>query len=233
MPVLFRSVIAATALVLLAGCSSGSADASGAPVPSSSPVPERPAGRVLTAAQARAAVPPLDVLPGGWRTDPGGGMRSSVQVSGAVQPPRCQPLVDRLYRARSAAAGAVAAAATARYRGPRNGPYLSVRVESYEVVAGDGLDRMARSLADCPRFRTAAGGAEFTATPLSFDSLGDETLALRVLGTAGSSPYTLDFVAARVGHNTVTVRQVSLGATADADVVQEVASAAVHQLPGG
>jgi hypothetical protein len=128
---------------------------------------------------------------------------------------------------------AVAASATGQYRGSASGPYVSVTVESYTGATTTELfEEAARALADCPRFGSAAGGTEFTASPLSFPRLGDESLALRFLGTADSRPFALDLVAVRVGHNTVTAQQVSLGDTADVDVLQRVADAAVSQLPG-
>jgi hypothetical protein len=235
MPMLLRSAVALVAVVLLAGCTGGADAEAGVaqPVPASA-VPERPAGRVLTAAQARAAVPPLALLPVGWTTDAGRRLPSPADTSATVEPARCQPLFDQLYRQRDSSDRVLATSATGQYRGSGTGPYLSVTVESYEDgAAAELFDRAGRALADCPRFGSASGRLEFTASPLSFPRLGDETLTLRFLGTAGGRPFALDFVAVRMGHNSVTAQQVSLDGTADPEVLRRVATAAVGQLPGG
>jgi hypothetical protein len=41
----------------------------------------------------------------------------------------------------------------------------------------------------------------------------------------------VDFVAIRVGHNSITAQQVSRGATADAETLQRAARAALDRLP--
>jgi hypothetical protein len=238
----------ALAVTLLAGCggsppraaagsaasapaSTGTGSPAGASTGTDSP---DPAGRTLTAAEARAVVPPAAVLPAGWRVDRDRGLPSPLDATATIDPPRCQALFDQLHRTRETTNAAIAASAEGSFRARDAGPFLTVTVESYGRPAAAGLfDRAATALADCPRFTGTIGGvaADFRASPLNLPRLGDETLSLRFIGTTGARPFTLDFVAIRVGHNSITAQQVSLGATADAQVLQRAATAALRRLP--
>jgi hypothetical protein len=249
MPTPLRSLaVPALALALLAGCGGGetpepagtsTASPAGAAVSSADAVPPAeetadPAGRTLTAAQARGVIPPAAVLPSGWRADRDRGLPSPLDATAKIEPSRCQVLFDQLHRVRKTTNAAIATSATGWFRARDSGPFLSVTVESYARPVATGLfDRAATALADCPRFTGTVGGvaADFRASPLGFPRHGDETLSLRFIGTAGSRPFTLDFVAIRVGHNSITAQQVSRGSTADAVVLQRAAKAALERLP--
>ncbi|HEY0487305.1 MAG TPA: hypothetical protein VGD72_13750 [Mycobacteriales bacterium] len=240
MRALHRSITlpAAAALLLLAGCSTGSeagttATSSAQPAPTGSVrVESSPAGRALTAAEVRAVVPPLALFPAGWRVDHGGGLPSPADTSATVSPARCQALFDQLHRQRRDAGASVATSAEGDFESPDSSRHVSVAVDSYADTAAEDLFRTAaEALADCPRFRsTAATPAEFRASPLPFPRLGEETLALRFNGTAGSRPFTLDFVAFRVGRTAVTAQQVTFGATVDPQLLERLANAALRQL---
>jgi hypothetical protein len=244
------AVPAALALILLAGCGGGdtreatatttaaterSATATGGQDSGAADTASAsPAGRTLTAAEARAVLPPAAVLPGGWRADRDRGLPSPVDAAATIDPPRCQALFDRLHRTRKATNAAIATSAERSFTAGGSGPFLTVTVESYARPVAAGLfDRAATALADCPAFTGTVAGvaADFRASPLGFPRLGDETLSLRFIGTAESRPFTVDFVAIRVGHNSITAQQVSRGATADAETLQRAARAALDRLP--
>ena len=238
-------VVPVLALVLLAGCGDGgggspasasdrsAATGTGSTGAGDTP-PASPAGRTLTAAEARAVVPPAAVLPAGWRVDRDRGLPSPLDAGATIDPSRCQALFDQLHRTRQATKSAIAASAEGAFRARDTGPFLTLAVESYARPVAAGLfDRAATALADCPRFSGTVDGvaADFRTSPLGFPRLGDETLSLRFIGTAASRPFTLDFVAIRVGRNTVTAQLVSHGSTADAQVLQRAATAALQRLP--
>ncbi|HEV7826756.1 MAG TPA: hypothetical protein VGP02_17825 [Mycobacteriales bacterium] len=229
---------AVAATLLLTGC--GTQSEAAAPQsprteqPSAVPSePGTPAGRILTAAQARDVIPPLALFPAGWRVDPSGGLPSPADSSATISPARCQALFDQLHRQQRDAGDAVAASAERNFRSRDGNRFVAVAVNSYTDAAAEDLFRTAaEALADCPQFRsTGAVPAEFRASPLSFPRLGEERLALRFIGAVGPRPFTLDFVAVRVGRNTVTAQVVSFGKDADPVLLERVANTAVRQLP--
>lgn len=228
---------AAAALALLAGCSSGAEAGSPSTSSSTGATPAMAANssaRTPTAAEVRAAVPPLAELPAGWRIDTSDGMPSPADAQAKVSPPKCQALFDQLHRQRKDAGEDIATAAERHYRSPDSTRFVSVSVDGYAGTAAENLfGAAAEALADCPRFQStaAADPAQFRASPLSFPRLGDETLALRFLGTARSRPFTLDFVAVRVGRTSITAQQLSFGDRADADLLVKLATSSVRALP--
>ena len=239
MPTLLRRLaVPALALVLLTGCSDGTPDtAEPSPVAAGSAAvegPRDPAGRTMTAAQTRGVIPPVAVLPGGWRVDRDRGFPSPTDARAEIDPPRCQTLFDELHRAHKASGSAVAASAEGFFRARDTGPFLSVTVDSYARPVTVGVfDKAATALADCPRFTGTVDGiaAEFRASPLELPRVGDESLALRFIGETGSRPFTLDFIAVRIGNNSITAQQVSRGATADPAPLRRMVSAALQRLP--
>jgi hypothetical protein len=194
---------------------------------------EAPPGRPLTATQARDAVPPLAVFPAGWRTDTTGGLPSPAEATAEISPARCQVLFDQLHRERQDSGDEMAASAAGKYRSKDGTRFVAVDVRSYETAAAEDLfGKAAQALADCPRFAsTGSKPAEFRASPLSFQRLGEENLALRFTGTAAGRPFTLDFVAVRVGRNTITAQEVTFGRSVDPRLLERVATSAVRALP--
>jgi uncharacterized protein YceK len=228
------AVPATAALVLLSGCGSDVETAAPAPSASAQTTSAVASGRTLTAAEVHAAIPPLALLPDGWKIDPSSDLPSPADAEAEVAPARCQALFDQLHEKREEADDAIAADADEHYRSDDGTRFLSVVVESYESTAAEDLfGAAARALADCPRFRSTEDNdpAEFKASPLSFSRYGDETLALRFVGTAASRPFTLDFVAVRVDRTTITAQEISYGGTADPDLLSKVVSSAVRELP--
>jgi hypothetical protein len=229
---------AVAAVLLLTGCTAGS-EAAVTPETEQTraavTAPEQltPAGRILTAAQARSVIPPLALFPAGWRVDSGGGLPSPADSSATISPQRCQTLFDQLHRQRRESGDAVEASAEGSFKARDSSRFVTVAVDSYAGAHAEDLFRTAaEALTDCSRFRsTAAEPAEFRASPLSFPRLGEETFALRFNGSAGDRPFTLDFVAVRIGRNTVTAQVVSFGDTADPRLLERVANTAVRQLP--
>jgi hypothetical protein len=195
---------------------------------------EPTSGRTLTEDEVHAAIPPLALLPAGWKIDTSSDLPSPADADAEVAPERCQALFDQLSEQRDESDDDIAAAADGKYRSGDSTRFLSISVESYETTAAEDLfGAAAKALADCPRFRSTdeADPAEFRASPLSFLRYGDETLALRFIGSAGSRPFTLDFVAVRTGRTSIIAQQVSYGATADAGTLAKVVSSAVRELP--
>jgi hypothetical protein len=191
-------------------------------------------GRTPTTAEVRAAIPTLAELPVGWKLDTSDGMPSPADARAKVSPQKCQVLFDQLHRQRDDSDDDIAAAAERHYRSADSTHFVSVSVEGYAGTAAEDLfGAAAEALADCPRFQSTASAdpAEFRASPLSFRRLGDETLALRFLGTARSRPFTLDFVAVRVGRTNITAQQMSFGDSVDPEVLVKLATSAVRALP--
>jgi len=236
-------VVAAALLGLATGCQAAAPDRattlSGSPAPtasaSASASQERTGGGTLDAAQVSSALPVVTDLPTGWTTDPAKTAlgESAEDDDDTVAPPSCRAVFDRLDRK---GAPAATAEASAGFTKGGLGPFLGVKISSFasDVPAGT-LSAVARALDQCPTFSVVDdkdGAVTFTATPLSFPRLGDETLAFRLSATLDNTPFTSDLVVVRVGRTTVTVTQIGLSATGtDPAAGEQAARTAVRKLP--
>ena len=113
------------------------------------------------------------------------------------------------------------------------GPFLGVEVSSYDdEVPDDQFAQVIDALADCPKFSVDDGEsvAKFHATALSFPNYGEESLALRMTGTADDFAFGLDFVAIRVGHNIVGLTQMGIGGSAGIGPLKKAAKVTMRNL---
>ena len=112
------------------------------------------------------------------------------------------------------------------------GPYLAVGISSYSgEMKDEQFAAVVEAFNDCPSFTVtdADGPAKFTASPLSFPNLGDETLALRFAASAQDTDFEVDAISVRVGHNVISVLQIAL-AGLDSGASEKAALSALANL---
>lgn len=191
------------------------------------------AGERLTKAQIKAAIPPVGVLPAGWSVDPEEtltGDDENDESDDVVRPKRCAVVfesLDELDATEPAAEGGVT------YMAGMLGPFLGVEISSYEdEVPDDQFAQVLGALGKCPKFSVDDGEsvAKFQATSLSFPNYGEESLALRMTGTADDFAFAMDFVAIRVGHNIVGLTQMGIGGPAAIAPLKRAAKATMTNL---
>jgi hypothetical protein len=239
------TVLTVLAAALLASCSSGgsassvsSAGASsGSPTPISSAAASH-AGRLLTAAQAKAALPQVSDLPGNWTAAPSSAQQGLDQLlpSGPAvktQPARCASVLQQLDEASSRPADASAGAV---FLGGLTGPFLAVLVKSYAAGGTGEIVSGARSAwTSCPSFtiEDSSGTTTVALSDLTFPALGDARYATQIsLDEAGSTGW-VTLAAVAVGNTLVTVTELQVDGAPDPAAVQAAARAVLDRLAAG
>jgi hypothetical protein len=166
--------------------------------------PEATAGDPLTEAQIKAALLTVQDMPTGWagqKPEPEG------DDNDVIEPQECQAALDAIE---DMTGGKPKAKGNAAFN--KGGPFgvtIEQGIESYADEIPDGaLQKVAATFSKCPEFTsTDAEGTktEFTVSALSFPNLGDQTLALSLVGTSEGFTVYLNAVSVVMGHNTVGI----------------------------
>ena len=243
------TVVALSAVVVIAGCSGGERSdrartvqgteaqesSAGAEASSDESQMADPAGEVLSKSDARAALPLVSDLPTGWSTDPDdvAGDDDDDDDSGDVyRPARCGRLFDALDRDDDPDKQLVEVDSS--FRKSELGPYLNVSVASFEdEVQQEPFDDLVDALGECPKFSVTdeEGTYSMAAAPLSFPNLGDDTLALRFSARRDGTNFEMDFVAVRSGHNVIGATQIALLGV-DTAATEQALRAVVSRIVG-
>jgi hypothetical protein len=203
--------------------------------PDSDDAPDEAAGRLLTAEEARAALPTVADLPTGWSVDPEATVTSDGDEGDdsdtIYEPAACRDIFDSLDTDTFQDS---ATEENADFSAGALGPFLGVTIASYdEAFPEDTFSQLVGALAQCPEFTTTdtdGTTTDFSAQPLSFPNLGDETVALRLNATSEELSFGFDLVGVRVGNNVITLGQIAVGGAADASVLEDVARGTLERL---
>lgn len=185
------------------------------------------AGRVLSAAEIRAALPTVKDLPTGWSRDTEAD--DDEEDDEEISPPRCEDIFGDNTEAKATIDEERA------FEADEWGPFLSAEIGTYEdEIPDDILDEVADALSTCKKFTsTDADGARttFRAEALSFPNLGEETLAVRMKVETEIIPAAIDLVMVRIGHNLILLTNTSLGAQGlDSELLEKVGRQTVERL---
>jgi len=234
-----------TAVLLLAtGCSLTStpeadAESSASPSPGEGGTRERDstapaeeserAGRALSRAETRRLLPTIAALPSGWSRDVDNTLsdhRPDKRI--AARPARCDVFgpLDRAYLA-------AATKSYATFTASPTGPFLGVGVSSDHAVVPDGsLPTAVTMLRGCHRFAVDDGRetTKVIASTLSFPSLGDQTVAVRMVISSPTLAFIDDAVRIRVGHNIVALDAVRFGGRSTTKAMVRAARVAMENL---
>jgi hypothetical protein len=197
------------------------------------------AGRPLDEGGLRAALPAASDLGDGWVDDP---MKTVFETAGAdVTPATCAPLLQKGPEWEEAKQSQ-RARVQANFKRSDNLPppgterhFLGVWAYSFDDPYPAHLfDEAGSRIADCPTFDVrqvdTGSTSSYAASPLSFPTLGDRTLSLRLTIQQTYETFTLDFVMIKIGHNTISVANGTYNGTPDAAVTEEAARAALAGL---
>ncbi|WP_143175272.1 hypothetical protein [Cryptosporangium aurantiacum] len=204
----------------LTGCSDDSDSATkpaavDQPAPSASPSPsEAPEARLLTAAEAKAALPALTDLPGsGWKATPVPAEDGDSQV----EPASCAPLWNQVATDYSGYKPKIAVMENTGYTAEAPGSYTEVlfEVASWTNAADSALPIEAGASADqCASFSATEpdGTYPVTAKKLTPLALGEKQSAIQFTTTVEGITVYFSLYQFAVGHNLVSVLQSSTGA---------------------
>lgn len=247
------AAVTLTCLVALAGCSDdpperagtieGSADDAASSTPdiesaptsaSDSSAQSQPsgddAGRQLTQAETKQALPSVADMPTGWSVDPDNTLGDDGDDDSVIRPARC----DDLFNGLDDLSEDPAATSDVTFTAGALGPFLGVEVSSMpNEVPDDALGAVLDVLDSCSTFKLDDGNevSTLTASPLSFPNLGQESVAVRFDVKSPSADFSFDLIGIRIGHNMVTVTQASFAASAgNIEPVQEAAEITVENL---
>ena len=210
------SVLVATAITLsavLAGCGDDTeapAKAGGdAPAASESAAAEKPEARLLTAEQAKAALPTAADLPGsGWKTAPADPDESHPTVT----PASCSPVMNEISTDFLGYKSKLAAKQNVTFNNEASRRAVLFEVASWTNEADSALPLAAAKLADkCKSFTAAEEGVElaFTAETLTPLPIGEERTAVRLTAAYQGTKVHLTVYQAKIGHNLVSMVQTS------------------------
>jgi hypothetical protein len=242
------AAVLATALAL-AGCSStGQAVTVGnAPKTTKTAAPlEQGSKKVLTTAQATAALPTLAQVGLSWVVgDSSANTGGTASHQMTYTPASCSFSakdggVSDLAIVPSTVTPVVAVKGDFQAAQPADGTTgmsprsLSVSVKSYkDDIDPKRLDQIAARLSKCTTFSSTVSGSGFTAkwnlTPVSLPNYGDGTLAFRMQATLSILVILIDSVQIVAGHNIVTITQSGLGKS-DPELVGNVAKFVMANL---
>lgn len=197
-------VLAALLVVATAGLTAGCELRFGDEAPPAPTVNLERAGRLLTQAETKAAIPgDGSTAPAGYAIAPKNLLKPG-RGDDTVRPARCGALyggVDIDFvesRVRS-------------YTTFRNSDktLLGVGVASKQRLVG--LDAPKRNLGSCRKFEISSEGQTMrvTARPITFPEMGEQTVAFRFTARDHSLVTTYDAVRIQAGHNAIFVDQVS------------------------
>ncbi|WP_143175271.1 hypothetical protein [Cryptosporangium aurantiacum] len=211
------SLLIAAAVALsaaLAGCGSenDSADTADKPATSASPTggAEKPEGRLLTAADAKAALPAISELPGsGWTTAPA----STETTEPKVTPEKCSPVMNEISTDYTGYKSKLAARENITFTNEAAGQTeLLFEVASWTNEADSQLPLTAAQLVEnCKTFSATEEGLtlEFTAETLTPLQIGEQQAAVRLAAEFQGTKIYLTVFEARIGHNLISMVQTS------------------------
>lgn len=191
------------------------------------------AGRQLSKAEAKAALPRVSSLPAGWSVDPENTLTGPDEDDSAddkITPERCAVIFEGLEELDAAKPTAEAGVT---FTSSMLGPFLGVEISSYdEEVPDDRFGQLLSALGSCPKFTVDDGesATPFTVAALSFPNYGDESAAMRMSAASEGMQFAIDLVAIRVGHNIVSVSQMAVGGPAPIKPLQRAAEETMTNL---
>jgi hypothetical protein len=216
-------VVAATVALgaVLAGCGSetGSSPDSATDNVTTSASPTAAAepaeGRLLTPAQAKAALPAVSELTGsGWTAS---ATPPDDEPDPKVTPASCDPLMNQISTDYAGYKPKLAAKESITFTNETSGhTEVLFEVASWTNAADSALPLAAAELAD--RCKTFTGtdadiSIEFTAEPLTPLKIGEKQAAVRLTAAAQGTKIHLTVFEAKVGHNLISVVQTSTNPT--------------------
>ena len=216
-----RVILVAAVALTLAGCADGSEPDGQAPTQDSTGQDgvDQPQQRV------EAALLTVEDLPDGWMLDLSGATSSRDLTT---EPAECGVLLNPANIQEPLAQAEAAFAA-----GP-TGPFINQSVSAFDGNAAELLAQAVDAVDRCAEFSsTGSDGVTttFRATPLSFPSLGDRTVALRLEGSVGPVQLIVDRVMIAAGSDGVTLGAGGF-APLEADELESIATIAFEKLSG-
>lgn len=196
------------------------------------------AGRVMDEGGLRAALPSAGDLGSGWVDDEVATVFET--RADEVEPSSCAALIqkgpgwDEVRRTEKARVEANFRRAD-NPAPPGTRRHLGMWLYSFGDPYPTGLfDEAGARVSDCSSFevkQTDTGNwTTYEATPLTFPTLGDRTIAYRLTARQTYETLWMDYVVVKVGHNTVSVANAAYGTTPDTEVTESAARAAVDGL---
>ena len=182
-------VLVAMALAALAACG---------PFGDDKPAGQDRAGRVLTAAEAKAALPSADSLPRGWGVAARNVMRPKSAARDQVTPARCRPLdVDFV-------AGYLGGKTKSFKTYARRQVVMGIGIASHPGEA-PGFDAIRKAMKTCKTVvvRTPDEVQHGTVKALRVPELGHDAVSIRLKIHTSTYAVTYDAIRVRVGHNWV------------------------------
>lgn len=153
-------------------------------------------GKTLTKKQTKAALLTVGDLRTGWKVD-----SDADDSKSKTEPATCAAVFNALDQAANPVAKAEVAFA-------QRGQVVRHSVASFKKDAGGLVEETGQAVSKCKTFtRIEAGGTTYEAklSPLTFPTLGDRTLAVRMTATDGDDELVTDAVLIAVGHNVIGI----------------------------
>lgn len=231
------------ATVALAACSTRDRQAItvGSPNPSGGETvaaPEDEAGRLLTQAEADAALLTAEDVGPNWAVKPDAERPDVGSGDATSSDPDCQRFIEALdAKDTTWGLGAPSVEAAAEIAKEGGGflelDQVSAGVESFaDTIDTDALDELAGSLEECSRFTvTGDDGVSMTVElfPLTLPNYGDATFAVRFQVSAGIFIAVMDVASVVVGHNLVSIAVFGLGGV-DTEMLPRLVETSVRRL---
>jgi hypothetical protein len=225
------SVLSLSVLVALSatGCAQVS-DALSGPAPT--PVKVKVSGGDrLSLKQARASVLTERDLPARWTAVKASPDRSDAEAKPEVGRTACERAFLKVSADQSAAP---TAEAKGEFRSGTGLFTIALRTEVSSFTRGNqaaDVRRVEKVLQKCPNITMKDGGQtmKVTVSPLTFPTLGEETLATRMTVRSRGQKVTLDLVAVGIGHNVVTFWAAGLKPLAT-PALEQIARAGVARM---
>jgi hypothetical protein len=214
-----RVILVAAVALALAGCADGSEPDGQAPTQDNTGQD----GVDQSQQRVEAALLTVEDLPEGWVLDLSGATSSSGMTT---EPAECGVLLSPAHIQEPLAQAEAAFAA-----GP-TGPFINQSVSAFDGDAAELLGQAVDAFDRCAEFSsTDPGGVTtaFRATPLSFPSLGDRTVAVRLEGSVGPIQLVVDRIMIAAGSNGVTLGAGGF-APLEADELESIVTTAFEKL---
>ncbi|GAA3396251.1 hypothetical protein GCM10020369_72270 [Cryptosporangium minutisporangium] len=220
----------------LAGCGSENdspAEAEDKPAASASAAApaDKPEGRLLTPADAKAALPTVSEMPGkGWTST----AVSTEESSPTVTPAKCAPVMNELSTDFGGYKPKLAAKEGVKFTNQATGQTeLLFEVASWTNEADAGLPLAAAELADdCKSFTATDEGTtlEFTAERLTPLPIGEKQAAVRLTASFQGTKIYLTVFEAKIGHNLISMVQTSPESTDRANEYKPIVESIIADL---
>ncbi|WP_157018290.1 hypothetical protein [Cryptosporangium arvum] len=229
-------LLAVTALlvgVALSGCSSDepepAADVKAVESSAAEAPAEKPEGRLLTAEQAKAALPAITAMPGsGWTAAEG-----DDGTQAKVTPASCAPLMNEFDSDFPGYQPKMATRQTVTFSNEATTTDVEFQVVSWKEAADSGLPLAAGKLVDsCKKFTASDGETALDMTAERTDPLpvGDEQIGVHFTASYQGASVYLSVFEARVGHNLLSVAVTSGDAAAKTADYKPVLDSMISEL---